>query len=120
MSSDTQQAPTTQGQSYQVDPNRDRLIAMARLVEWYEARTGRRLHRSVTYRWRQRGVRAADGTVYRLPTVRIGGMRYTSEEAIAWWTAVVDGAPAAAAAARAAAAASDAEDEATLRRAGVA
>lgn len=118
MSSDTQLAPTTQ--SYQVDPNRDRLIALARLVEWFEARTGRRLHRSVTYRWRQRGVRGEDGTVYKLPTIRIGGNRFTSEEAIAWWTAVVDGAPAAAAAARAAAAASDAEDEATLRRAGVA
>ncbi len=105
--------------AYTINPNRDRLIAMARLVEWYEERTGRRLHRSVTYRWRQRGVRAADGTVYRLPTVRIGGFRYTSEEGIAWWTAVVDGAPAAAAAARAAVSATDAEDDKTLRRAGV-
>lgn len=115
---DATHATTTPG--YAIDPHRDRLIAMARLVEWYEARTGRRLHRSVTYRWRQRGVRAEDGTMLRLPTVRIGGMRYTSEEAIAWWSAAIDGQPAAAAAARAAATAAELEDAATLRRAGVA
>lgn len=117
MQGDTRHATPTPG--YSIDPNRDRLIALARLVEWYEERTGRRLHRSVTYRWRQRGVRAEDGTVLRLPTVRIGGARFTSEEAIAWWTAAIDGQPAATAAARAAAVAADAEDEATLRRAGV-
>jgi hypothetical protein len=114
---DREQATTTPG--YAIDPNRDRLIALARLVEWYEARTGRRLHRSVTYRWRQRGVRAEDGSLLRLPTLRIGGVRYTSEEAIAWWTAAIDGQPAAAAAARAAVVAASAEDDATLRRAGV-
>ena len=114
---DTQHATATPG--YAIDPNRDRLIALAGLATWYEERTGRRMHRSATYRWRQRGVRAADGTLLRLPTVRIGGIRYTSEEAIAWWTAAIDGQPAAAAAARAAAVAAQHEDEATLRRAGV-
>lgn len=115
--SDTEHPPTIA--SYVVDPHRDRLIPLARLVDWYQQRTGRRLHRSVTYRWRQRGVRTPDGTVLRLPCVRIGGIRYTSEEAIAWWAAAIDGQPAAAAAARAAVVAANSADDETLRRAGV-
>ena len=76
---------------YSIDATRDRLIALARVSSWYEQRTGRKLHRTVPYRWRHRGVQTADGTLIRLPTVRLGGMRYTSEEAIAWWTAAIDG-----------------------------
>ena len=82
--SDTKLLATTRG--YSINPSRDRLIALAKLVQWYEQRTGRRLHRSVTYRWRQRGVAGI-----KLPTIRLGGTRYTSEEAIAWWTAAIDG-----------------------------
>ena len=72
--------------SYRVDPLRDRLLSLRRLGEWHKERTGEPLHRSVPYRWAQIGV----GGI-RLPTVRIGGVRYTSEEAIAWWSAAIDG-----------------------------
>lgn len=43
-----------------------------------------RWHIGDPYRWAQIGVEGI-----RLPTVRLGGMRYTSEEAIAWWTAAL-------------------------------
>lgn len=76
---------------YSIDATRDRLIALAKVGSWYEQRTGRKLHRTVPYSWRHRGVQAADGTLIRLPTVRLGGIRYTSEEAIAWWAAAIDG-----------------------------
>lgn len=114
------QAPTP---AYRIDINRDKLIPLAAVSEYLHERTDKRrkrLHRCVAYRWAQRGCRADDGTLIRLPTTRIGGVRHSSLEALAWFSAALDGAPAAAAEARAAAAASDAEDEATLRRAGVA
>ncbi len=85
---DSSQHPATP--IHLIDPCRERLIALARLGSWYEERTGRRLHRCVPYRWRQRGVRSADGRVVRLPTIQLGGVRYTSEEAIAWWTTAID------------------------------
>ena len=49
-------------------------------------RTGRRVHRDIGYRWRQRGVRGV-----KLPCTRLGGLYYTSEEAIAWWTRALAG-----------------------------
>jgi hypothetical protein len=77
--------------TYTIDPSHDRLIALATFPRWHEERTGRRIHRTLPYQWRSRGVLATDGTVRRLPTIRIGGVRYTSEEAIAWWTAAING-----------------------------
>jgi hypothetical protein len=72
--------------NYRIDPARERLIALRRVVRWYTDRTGESLHRSVPYRWAQHGVAGV-----RLPTVRLGGARYTSQEAIAWWTAALNG-----------------------------
>ena len=40
-------------------------------------RRGRRIHISTTFRWAQRGLRGV-----RLETIRIGGMLYTSNEAL--------------------------------------
>ena len=77
-------SPTATGH-YIIDPNRDRLLPLRRLPEWHLSRAGVRVHRSAGYRWAQHGV----GGV-RLPIVRIGGLHYTSEEAIAWWTAALE------------------------------
>lgn len=81
---DSQLTPETP--TYRVDLLRDRLLALRSLCTWHKGRTGESLHRSVPYRWAQIGV----GGI-RLPTVRLGGTRYTSEEAIAWWTAAING-----------------------------
>jgi hypothetical protein len=88
VSHSSQRAPS---RSHNIDPTRERLIALARFGSWYEQRTGRRLDRTVVYRWRRRGMRTADGARLQLPTVQLGGVRYTSEEAIAWWSAALDG-----------------------------
>ena len=87
MSDSSQHSPS---RAHNIDPTRERLIALARFGSWYEQRTGRTLDRTVVYRWRRRGVRAADGSRLQLPTVQLGGVRYTSEEAIAWWSAAID------------------------------
>ena len=89
MSHCRQHAPS---RSHSIDPTRERLIALSQFGSWYEQRTGRRLDRTVVYRWRRRGVRTTDGSRLQLPTVQLGGVRYTSEEAIVWWTAALDGA----------------------------
>jgi hypothetical protein len=73
---------------YRIDPLRDRLRSLRKLGAWHKERTGEDLHRSVPYRWAQVGIGGL-----RLPTVRIGGVRYTSEEAIAWWTAAISSVP---------------------------
>lgn len=64
-----------------IDPAREQLLAVAKLCAWHEQRTGKRPHRSVPYRWCREGINGIC-----LPTVQLGGVRYTSEEAIAWWT----------------------------------
>ncbi|MFN7590324.1 MAG: DUF1580 domain-containing protein [Planctomycetota bacterium] len=69
---------------YEIDPTRDRLVSMRRVPGWFTAHVQEPLHRSAPYRWARQGIRGI-----RLPTVRIGGRRYTSEEAIAWWTAAL-------------------------------
>lgn len=70
--------------SYEIDPTRERLVSMRRVPDWFTAHAQEPLHRSAPYRWARQGIRGI-----RLPTVRIGGRRYTSEEAIAWWTAAL-------------------------------
>jgi hypothetical protein len=48
--------------------------------------------RSTLERWRTRGVRAADGSRVKLPTLLIGtGLRVTSEQALTWFFAAVNG-----------------------------
>jgi hypothetical protein len=40
------------------------------------------VHPATVYRWATRGVRAADGSVVRLETLRVGGVLHTSMEAL--------------------------------------
>jgi hypothetical protein len=69
---------------YEIDPTRERLVSMRRVPDWITAHSQEQLHRSAPYRWARDGIRGI-----RLPTVRIGGRRYTSEEAIGWWAAAL-------------------------------
>lgn len=105
--------------TFQIDPNKGRLISLAQLPAYMEKLTGKRAHRSAIYRWRQRGVRGPDGVVYRLPTIKFGGASYTHPDAIAWWTSATSGTLPEFETALAARASAD-DDEATLRRAGIA
>ncbi|MBK8977648.1 MAG: DUF1580 domain-containing protein [Planctomycetes bacterium] len=67
-----------------IDPLHDHLIALRRLPTWLERRTGELVHRTVPYRWASRGIRGV-----RLPTILIGGTRFTSGGAFAWWSAAL-------------------------------
>jgi hypothetical protein len=43
---------------------------------------GKRVHVSTIHRWRMAGLHSADGMVVRLETLKIGGVRMTSKEAL--------------------------------------
>jgi hypothetical protein len=75
--------------SFRVDVNTQTLVQTAAVPAWLASRTGAGKHRTAVWRWQVHGVVAACGHRVRLPTVRIGGITYTSEEAIAWWTAAL-------------------------------
>lgn len=65
------------------------LVAVRDLPTWVEQTTGRTVDRSSTWRWCSHGLKAACGCQIRLPSVRLGKTRFTTEEAIAWWTATL-------------------------------
>lgn len=69
---------------YSIHPIRDHLIALTDLAKWHQNRTGRSLHRTAAYRWSRSGINGM-----RLPTIQIGGISYTSEEALTWWATVL-------------------------------
>lgn len=73
--------------SYQIDIEGERLISLA---EAARSLPGGAVHVATVHRWRLRGIRGI-----RLPSVLVGGIRYTSREALVWWfaavTAVADG-----------------------------
>lgn len=69
---------------YRIDLHGDDLIPLALVKDWHERRTGQLVHRTVPYGWARRGVAGV-----RLPTIQIGGVRFTSREALSWWTAAV-------------------------------
>ncbi len=86
MKATARDAAPPQPPRYDINPVEERLIALRRLARWHADRTGERVHRSAPYRWARRGIRGV-----LLPTVQVGGIRYTSEAAIAWWTAMLTG-----------------------------
>lgn len=61
-----------------IDPCQENLIALRDLPEKLPKRHGKRIHISTVYRWAQRGLRGG----IRLETVKVGGGRYTSQEAV--------------------------------------
>ena len=65
------------------------LVAVRDLPTWIEQTTGRTVHRTAPWRWCTSGLAAACGCRIRLPSIRLGKTRFTSEEAISWWTAAI-------------------------------
>ena len=72
--------------SYAIDIATERLIDLRGAIKWMEDRGARRPHLNGLMRWiRSPGVR---GCV--LPTVLVGGLRYTTEGALLWWIAATN------------------------------
>lgn len=68
---------------YTIDATTERLIDLRGVCAWMEKRGARRPHINGVRRWfRRPGVR---GVV--IPSVMVGGIRYTSEGALLWWIA---------------------------------
>src|SRR5262245_48065203 len=81
------------------DPTTEQLYSLSVAITWAPpARRGRRQHISTWVRWILRGVRLPDGTLLRLPAVRIGSRWMVSREAWGRWIAAqtppLDDAPA--------------------------
>jgi hypothetical protein len=66
--------------SYQIDPTTEQLLAYPAIIEWFKKRTGRAPHRCGVRRWIRTGVRGIP-----LPSVLVGGIRYSTPGAIGWW-----------------------------------
>jgi hypothetical protein len=61
----------------------ERVFPLGRPPEYLpERRGGKRPHRTTLYRWATAGVRANDGAVVQLETIRVGGTLCTSAEAL--------------------------------------
>lgn len=75
--------------SFEIRLRAQSLVASRDLPNWVELTTGRRVDRSSTWRWCNYGLKAPCGCHVRLPSVRLGKTRFTTEEAIAWWTAAI-------------------------------
>jgi hypothetical protein len=65
---------------------------VAELPERAESLLNRRLHTSTPYRW-IKGARAVDGSIVSLPVLRVGGVMYTSIEALQWFAERLSAAP---------------------------
>lgn len=66
-----------------IDLQSHRLIRLSQAARFLGEKGGDRPpHPSTAYRWAGSGVRADDGTVVVLETIRVGGRRYTSAEAL--------------------------------------
>lgn len=61
-----------------IDIANEHLLALREVPAYLARSGGRRMHRSTAFRWVLRGVGAR-----RLESVRLGGVRYTSVEALA-------------------------------------
>lgn len=71
---------------FSIDPTSQDVFPLRSLPDRVPCgRSGKKRH--VSWGWRQAkdGSRAADGTIVRMPILRIGGTTYTSTEAFTWW-----------------------------------
>ena len=62
---------------YEIDLNNDQLIPIADVPNYLPRRRGKKTHYQTVYRWATKGVRGS-----RLVTIKVGGIRYTSLEAL--------------------------------------
>src|SRR5688572_24079254 len=73
--------------SYAIDPGTERLVHVSDIPALVERWGARRPHRNAITRWRTAGLRGIQ-----LPTVLVGGRRYSSEAALRWWVAATSAA----------------------------
>lgn len=64
---------------------REQVVALCDLSQHLPPRDGKRVHISTVYRWADRGINGV-----RLSTLRIGGTRYTSIEAVERFIAALE------------------------------
>ncbi len=60
-----------------IDIINEHMIPFSQIPAWCEKHLGHPVNRSTVHRWRTRGARGSQ-----LETVRVGGRRYTSQEAL--------------------------------------
>lgn len=74
-----------------IDIINEQMIPISKVPAWCEKHLGRPVNRSTVHRWRLRGARGV-----KLETVRVGGRRFSSQEALLRFfddtTAAADGA----------------------------
>lgn len=66
--------------SYEIDPLLERLITLKMAADLLPNARGQRASYNAVWRWALKGVRG-----HHLPTVMVGGIRYTTEGAIRHW-----------------------------------
>jgi hypothetical protein len=75
-----------------IDTQTETVLTLAQAARWIPGRNGQGVHVSTTWRWTLRGIRGV-----LLETILIGGIRYTSQEALQRFfeatTAAADGTP---------------------------
>ncbi len=67
---------------YTIDPTIERLLHIGQLPDLFERFGMRRPHKNNVRRWLTTGTR---GVV--IPSVLVGGKRYTTQAAVQWWIA---------------------------------
>jgi hypothetical protein len=68
------------------------LISLARAARMIPGRGGRGVHASTVFRWAQRGLKVGDQRV-RLETVKVGGIRATTRDALERFIARLNASP---------------------------
>jgi len=62
---------------YEINLNNEQLIPIADVPSYLPRRRGKRTHYQTVYRWAMKGTKRAQ-----LATIKVGGIRYTSLEAL--------------------------------------
>ncbi|MCA8953506.1 MAG: DUF1580 domain-containing protein [Planctomycetes bacterium] len=99
---------------YSIDIERDRLVRIRDLPDHIAKRGVQKPHYASVRRWARRGVR---GIV--LPSIMLGGIRYTSIEAWSWWVSTTTAAAAVAQGVAGTVRKLSASERRTLERAGI-
>ncbi len=70
----------------------EQIIRLNDVADWLPRRApGRKVSQVTLWRWATKGVRGVDGRRVRLETIKLGGRRYTSVEAVERFAAALDG-----------------------------
>jgi hypothetical protein len=79
-------SPSSPTPAFRIDLASQRVFPLAELPNHVPPRRGGKpLHVATAFRWAKQGVRGQDGTLVRLPTLRVAGTKCTSLEALQWF-----------------------------------